>query len=45
MVHKPQKQHWTVPMTDTGSVPQYKIEERPENTGPCPQKDKDYDAI
>lgn len=30
---------------DWHCVPQYKIEERPGNTGPCSQKDKDYDVI
>lgn len=34
-----------MPMTDTGSVPQYKIEGRPRNTDPRSQKDKDYDVI
>lgn len=39
--------YWTVPMTDISidSVLQYKMKERPGNTDPHSQKDKDYDII
>lgn len=43
MEHKPQKLCQCVRTTDT--VHHNIREERPGNTGPCPQNNEDYDAI